>query len=162
MLTGIACGVSRDAVTSAPDALRYNSGDVGLCLGLRSDCSDRRGTVSQNRSPSLTGNRTIESDADLAGTLISQAIAGRKVLRFDYAGLPRIVEPQTYGLDRLGQRMLVAFQVSGASKSGDPHGWKTFRQSSISKLVVGNETFSAPAPGYQRDDGLFASIISQV
>jgi hypothetical protein len=84
------------------------------------------------------------------------------VLRFDYAGLPRIVEPQTYGLDRFGQRMLVAFQVGGASKSGEPHGWKTFRQSSMRNLVVANETFSAPAPGYQRNDGAFASIISQV
>lgn len=93
---------------------------------------------------------------------IEQAISGRRRLQFEYAGLLRIVEPQTYGVDRRHDRLLVAFQIGGASNSGEVRGWKTFREEGMTAIKILDETFGQPAPGYQRDDGLFASIISQL
>jgi hypothetical protein len=91
---------------------------------------------------------------------IVQAIREGRLLRLTYDGFERTVEPYTYGLDRRGQRLLVAFQVGGGSQSG-AFGWKTLRECGMERVRVLATTFVTTRSDYRRDDGAFASIIAQ-
>ena len=97
-----------------------------------------------------------------AAVTIPDAITVKRLLRFVYDGYSRTVEPHTYGLDKKGQRALVAFQVAGGSHSGEHVGWKTFYESEMRGLDILERYFSAPRPEYRRNDGAFASIIAQL
>ena len=55
---------------------------------------------------------------------IADAIRERRILRFSYGGSLRRVEPHAYGTDRLGQELLLAWQLGGGSESGSSVGWK--------------------------------------
>jgi hypothetical protein len=44
------------------------------------------------------------------------------------------------------------FQISGASDSGEPYGWKLLRVDEIRGLDILEEHFSGPRSGYKRGD----------
>ena len=94
--------------------------------------------------------------------LIARAIVSGHLLRFEYGGQTRLVEPHTYGLDKFGDRLLVAFQIGGGSNSGEPQGWKTFRESEMGNIAITATTFARPRPEYRRNDGVFACILAQL
>jgi hypothetical protein len=96
-----------------------------------------------------------------AAAVIEAAIAGRRLLRFEYGGCQREVEPYTFGTDRLSQRSLCAFQRRGGSQSGAESGWKTFHQRDMDNVWVTGETFHA-REDYRRNDPGFAVIVAQV
>lgn len=83
---------------------------------------------------------------------IERAIRGRKLIRVNYPPGVRVVEPHTYGLNTNGNELLSVYQVSGASNSGEPGGWRLFRVDRIASLDVLSENFSGPRPGYARGD----------
>ncbi len=94
---------------------------------------------------------------------ISMAIAGRHVLRLNYDWSFRTVEPHAYGVGSEGQELLRVYQVGGVSQSNEPIGWKLFRVDEIRSLDVLGETFSAPRPGYRRNDrALTRTIYAQL
>jgi hypothetical protein len=69
------------------------------------------------------------------------------VLRFNYGGHPRIVEPQLVGIHENGEPLLVAFQTGGTSGTASVPGWRTFRTSEMEAVEMGEESF----PGLRLD-----------
>lgn len=72
--------------------------------------------------------------------VILAAIGRRRVLRFTYADLPRVCEPHVLGITN-GRRQVLCWQLSGASKGGDPSNWRRFDISEIKNLQVTRDTF---------------------
>lgn len=93
---------------------------------------------------------------------IPEAIAAKRLLRFDYDGHVRVAEPHTYGIDTRSQRVLVAYQVGGGSRSGESVGWKTFREDEMRGIVALDDRFARPRDGYRRNDPAFVTIIAQL
>lgn len=89
-----------------------------------------------------------------AEELLRQAIAGHQLLRFDYRGLAREVEPHGLGLITDNRLALLAWQIRGESRSGPPPGWRTFVVAEIRRLRVLKKKFS-PRPEFQfKESGL--------
>lgn len=91
-----------------------------------------------------------------------RAIDGRRLIEFAYrAGPSRIAEPHDYGVSH-GVGYLLGYQISGASRSGAPHGWKRFEVAQMGNLQLLERRF----PGSRADasqhhtawDVLFARV----
>lgn len=93
--------------------------------------------------------------------IITEAIAGKKVLELGYHGYSRIVEPHAYGRDKDGDEILRCYQTSGGSESGERVGWKLLKVREVFSLHLTKETFVA-RPGYRRNDKAMAYIFSQL
>ena len=65
---------------------------------------------------------------------ISDAIQQHRRLAIGYEPGARIIEPHVLGHGSSGQLLLRAFQVSGASASGEHQHWKLFRVDRISHV----------------------------
>lgn len=83
---------------------------------------------------------------------IKAAIDERRLIHLDYDPGLRLIEPHAYGLSSQGNELLRAFQVSGASASGEHHHWKLFRVDRISSMTVLEEKFDGPRPDYRQND----------
>ena len=84
--------------------------------------------------------------------VICEAIHERRLLRLNYHWGHRIVEPHAYGLNDNGHELLRVFQVSGASESGEHHGWKLLRVDEIHGLEILKEQFEGSRLGYKHGD----------
>jgi hypothetical protein len=73
--------------------------------------------------------------------VLCDAIRLRHVVRFLYHGGVREVEPYVYGRDANGRELLRAFQLRGASRSGETSGWKTFHVEDMASVAVTFEAF---------------------
>lgn len=93
---------------------------------------------------------------------ICDAITALPVVEFMYRGLPRIVEPFCHGISRAGNEVLRAYQVGGASESGNPVGWKLYEVSQMSGLRRTGATFRPGRPGYNPNDSQMTSIHCRV
>lgn len=71
---------------------------------------------------------------------IIDAITSKHLLKFNYHGYERIVEPHVYGV--LGGREdLLVFQVSGGSSSGGLPEWRRMSLDEISDIEILKESF---------------------
>jgi hypothetical protein len=87
--------------------------------------------------------------ADLTGTeLVVRATLEHRVLSFRYDGLPRVVEPHLVGTHEAGEPLLVAFQTGGESRSGELPAWRTFNTAELESVVVEDQVFPGPRPGF--------------
>jgi hypothetical protein len=91
-----------------------------------------------------------------------RAIVDKRLVEFIYkGGSNRIVEPHDYGIRR-GVECLLAFQISGESQSGAPHGWKQFDVNQIRRLRVLQRRFAGTradrAQHHRTWDTLFARV----
>ena len=93
---------------------------------------------------------------------ISQAIANKHLITFNYDGYSRTVEPHTYGIDGKGHKALRAYQVGGGSSSGEYRGWKLFHVSEMRGVTVMQDTFASARSGYKRGDTAFSAIHAQL
>lgn len=93
---------------------------------------------------------------------IAGAIRKRRLLRFNYRGHTRTVEPHIYGIDGKGHHALSAYQIEGGSDSGQPVGWKLFHIDEISGGNMLRKHFWGPRPDYNPADRVFASVIAQL
>jgi hypothetical protein len=91
---------------------------------------------------------------------VSRAIRERRLLRFDYEGHSRVVEPHQLGLDSAGHVALSAFWVSGYSESGELPRWRLYLIDEMSNPCVLDELFDGPRPGYKRTPN--GSILSAI
>jgi hypothetical protein len=91
-----------------------------------------------------------------------KAIAEHLKMQLVYVWGHRVVERHAYGVGDEGQELLRAYQVSGASQSGEPVGWKLFRVDEIRTLHVLTDTFPGPPPGYRRNDRVMTRIYAQL
>ena len=95
--------------------------------------------------------------------LIKRAIADRRRLAINYPPGARIIEPHALGYGSSGQVLLRAFQVSGASASGEHEWWKLFRLDRLNGANDNGETFPGPRPEYkQNDKAMKGGIIAQL
>jgi hypothetical protein len=91
-----------------------------------------------------------------------RAIEDKRLIEFVYRIGPfRIVEPHDYGVRRSVERLL-GFQISGASRSGAPHGRKEFDVEEIQQLRVLERRFAGTradrAQHHRTWDALFARV----
>lgn len=88
---------------------------------------------------------------DMSGT-IDDAIRVRRVLELIYEPGSRKIEPHAYGRSADGHLLLRAYQIAGASASGEHEHWKLFRVGRIARLTGTDVHFDGPRPGYKRGD----------
>ena len=84
--------------------------------------------------------------------IICTAIAQRKVIKFFYDGGERVVEPFCYGRNSKGNDVLRAFQIGGASSSGEPFGWKLYIVNDMDFISISANTFNSIRPHYNPND----------
>lgn len=87
----------------------------------------------------------------LTATIVN-AIRGRKRLRIYYAPGWRTVEPHTIGQSADGNILLRAYQVEGASASGEHEHWKLFRVDRLTECGDDGSDFDGPRPEYKKGD----------
>lgn len=94
---------------------------------------------------------------------IITAIEQKLLLLLEYAPGDRVVEPHAYGRSKSGAELLRAYQVAGATSSGDADGWKLFRVDRAGMIAVGDRRFEGPRAGYRRNDrAMVGGIIAQL
>lgn len=93
---------------------------------------------------------------------IASAIAKKEVLRLEYHGFYRIVEPHAYGINHLGHEVLRCYQTGGGSKSGKPLGWRLLRLDETHAITTTGSSFAGARPNYDRDDKGMSSIYAQL
>lgn len=84
--------------------------------------------------------------------LIERAITERRIVTLDYPPGRRRVEPHAFGYSSDGNLLLRAYQVEGASASGEHVNWKLFRLDRVSGLLDETVSFAGPRPEYKRGD----------
>lgn len=87
---------------------------------------------------------------------LSMAIRTRRVLQFRYTGDTkpglRIVEPHMLAYNQKNHLALSGWLQMGASSSGG-QGWREYLVASMVEIVLRDETFVGPRPGYRADGG---------
>lgn len=92
-------------------------------------------------------------------TLIN-AIRSGQVLSFTYDGLPRTVEPHTYGRSTAGNDVLRSYQTAGQSKTGRVPEWTLMKVNKIVGLAVSG-VFHGTRPDYTRGDSAMSVIYAE-
>jgi predicted DNA-binding transcriptional regulator YafY len=92
--------------------------------------------------------------------LISEAIEKRKMLRFDYEGHARQVEPHHYGFLN-DSKQLHCYQVGNGSRSGGLPQWRNFRLDQIQNLSIEALSFTQ-RPDYNPGNSHYSSILKQI
>lgn len=94
---------------------------------------------------------------------IVTAIESGHCLRINCAPGERVIEPHALGRGSEGQLLLRAYQVEGASASGEHEHWKLFRVDRITSIDPTTNKSIAPRPGYRRGDrAMKGGIISEI
>lgn len=87
------------------------------------------------------------------------AIDNRQVISFIYDGLPRVVEPATYGQTTTGKLSLRGCLVAGRSHRNQLPCWELYTEAKMEQLSLTGEVFESFAlDGYTRGDSAFATI----
>ena len=94
-------------------------------------------------------------------TIIS-AINTKHLLRVEYHGYYRLVEPHTYGMNQKDYEAISCYQVSGGSESNEPQGWKNLLAHEIHAMSMTDSTFSGARDGYKRDTKTMKYIYAQL
>jgi hypothetical protein len=91
------------------------------------------------------------------------AINSRRIVRFSYEGLERIVIPAAYGLNRrTGNELLRAYQVEGRDATRRIPTWSLFNIANVVGASLTGEHFEALPPGYRRNNGAMDVIYAQL
>lgn len=94
--------------------------------------------------------------------LIVQAIHQKRLLKLRYYGYFRMVEPHAYGLDNVGDAILVCYQVGGDGLSGAADGWKRLKLYEAVSIAETADVFTGPRPDYVRNDPSFHAVFAQL
>ena len=89
---------------------------------------------------------------------ISAAISHCRLLQFAYKGSVRVVEPHLLGVSKTNNLCLSAFQISGGSGIS----FRQFHVEEIVSLVVLEEIFLGPRPGFNPFDPSFVQILQSL
>ena len=94
---------------------------------------------------------------------LQNAIENRLLVEIDYEPGLRTIEPHALGRGKQGQFLLRAFQVDGASASGETPHWKLFRVDRIRAADSNGASFKGPRPEYRRGDkAMSGGIIAEL
>ena len=94
--------------------------------------------------------------------LIIQAVHRKRIMKLRYYGYFRLVEPHAYGLDDLGDAVLVCYQVAGGGLSGTSTGWKRLKLYEAVSVTETADSFIGPRSGYVRNDPSFHALFAQL
>jgi hypothetical protein len=82
---------------------------------------------------------------------IIDSISNRRVLRFEYDGQPRTVNPHALFRESEFQKtVLLGWQTDGGCNSRVPPCWGNFHLDKIVDLIVSDETFLGAQSGFSR------------
>jgi hypothetical protein len=91
------------------------------------------------------------------------AIEHNQCLRIVYEPGERVIEPHALGRGTDAQLLLRAYQIDGATASGESMGWKLFRLDKVSSIEPDGSPSTAPRPDYKRNDrAMKGGIIAEV
>lgn len=95
--------------------------------------------------------------------LLTKATNSNKVVEIVYRPGRRRIQPHVLGLSKDRNCLLRAYQIEGASESGEHINWKLFRVDKIEAIEITDETFDADHPDYNPDDRVMkGGIIARV
>lgn len=93
---------------------------------------------------------------------IIKAIQNKLLVSCSYDGFPRVVEPHCLGRGDRGL-LLRCYQTGGGSSKGNIPDWRMFSVGKMENVLVLDEHFTQPAPGYKRNDNAMKfGIIAQL
>jgi hypothetical protein len=93
---------------------------------------------------------------------LASAIQNRKEITFTYDGLPRVVQPATYGTTTTGKLTLRGCLIGGQSRRNSLPCWELFTEAKILDLALTGSTFDAfDCEGYTKGDSAFVNIIAE-
>ena len=92
---------------------------------------------------------------------ICDAIENKRLLAFNYNGLPREIEPHAHGISLAGKEVVRGYQTGGHSSS-EPLGWRLWDVAKMESLRVCQSTFASPRPEYRRNDSGMKSVHCQL
>ncbi len=90
------------------------------------------------------------------------AIENRWVIRFNYDGCPRVVEPYLLGETTKGTVALRGYQTEGTSRNGKVPGWRLFQLSMIAAITVERYRFGGARPLYNPSDTAMRRTFARV
>ena len=90
------------------------------------------------------------------------AIRSRRLISFTYDGLPRVVQPATYGYTTAGNLAVRGVLIRGESRRNMLPCWELFKESKMAGFDMLDETFEDFAkPGYTLGDSGFSQILEE-
>jgi hypothetical protein len=138
----------------------------GAVKVVRTSVFKRRSPFVNPASSALFGGPTLFEEKDEAMTIdiqIKDAIKLKTVIELNYPPGRRKVQPHVLGISSKGDKLLRAFQVEGASESGERTNWKLFRLDKILSVSASEECFEADHIDYNPDDPVMkGGIIARV
>ena len=90
--------------------------------------------------------------------LLCEAIGQRLLLKFDYNGSRRVVQPYCHGVSSTGQESLRAIQVGGAPGGRLISSGKLWTVAKMSNLKLSSQPFKPNDPHYNPQDSAMKSI----
>ena len=95
---------------------------------------------------------------------ICDAIESKSLLKFDYKGEMRLIEPHQLAYNKANRLMLSAYWIGGHSKSGNAlNRWRSYLVNQMAYVIVMEQHFSGSRPGYKRTPNkLFKKAICQL
>lgn len=75
-----------------------------------------------------------------------------------YKSHERIIEPHLLGKKTSGKDALSAWQVGGYSESDRQPPWRNYSIEEIENIIVLDQTFEGPRPGYNPNDSTMVQI----
>ena len=92
---------------------------------------------------------------------IIDAINNKKLLRVEYHGYYRLVEPHTYGINQKYHEILSCYQVAGGSESNESQGWKLLLVSEAQVISISDNMFMYARNGYKPNTNTMKRIYAQ-
>lgn len=93
---------------------------------------------------------------------IITAINTKHLLRIEYHGYYRLVEPHTYGLNKKDHEVLSCYQTEGGSESNEPQGWKPLLVHEVRAISMIDNELQAARRGYKKDTKTMRHIYAQL
>jgi len=110
----------------------------------------------------MPGVRDKPVDNPLIHDDLVRAIDHMRLIEFVYKeGGPRIAEPHDYGVKNGVARLLV-YQISGASRSRAPHGWKYIDVYDVRELRVLDRRFAGSRADARQHHGVWDVLFARV
>ncbi len=93
-------------------------------------------------------------------TTIINAIKNQNIIRLDYDGKSRTVEPHCYGITTKGNEAIRVYQIDGYSSSGIM-GWKLYDLSKVDDIEVLDQIFEV-RDNYKKGDKGMSRIFIEI
>jgi hypothetical protein len=91
-----------------------------------------------------------------------EALNSKRRLELRYDGHTRIVEVHAAGRNKLGEAVMLVWQVEGGSSTGTSTGWRRLKLDEIRSAALTDQASAAPREGYLRNDPTIARILCQL